>query len=149
MKALVIYSSIYGNTKVIADSIASQLGNDAQSISVNDIREHDLEGINLLVLGSAIDAWKPAKKIGVFINNLNLNKIRNIPVAVFDTRVKLFIKGNVSKNIEKALKPSSANLIVPPIGFYVNSRQGPLLGGEKEKAKAWAKLLESKLNNCS
>lgn len=149
MKALVVYSSNFGNTKVIADSIAGQLGNEALSVSVNDIKEPDLEGINLLVLGSPIDAWKPDKKIGVFMDNLNKDKIRNIPVAAFDTRVKLFIKGNVSKNIEKALKTSVANLIVPPIGFYVNSKQGPLLGGEKEKAKAWAKLLESKLKNCS
>lgn len=145
MKALVVYNSNFGNTKLIADSIAGQLGNETQSISVNDIKEPDLDGINLLVLGSPIDAWKPAKKIGIFIDNLDPDKIKNMPVAAFDIRVKQFIKGNVVRNIEKALKISVANLIVPPIGFYVNSKEGPLLGGEKEKAKSWAKLIKSKL----
>lgn len=54
MKALVIFDTNYGNTKLVADSIAGQLGEGARSASVKDLRDSDLAGIGLLVVGSPI-----------------------------------------------------------------------------------------------
>lgn len=54
MKTLVIFDTNYGNTKLVADSIAGQLGEGARSVSVEDLRDSDLAGIGLLVVGSPI-----------------------------------------------------------------------------------------------
>lgn len=54
MKALVIFDTNYGNTKFVADSIAGELGEGARSVSVKDLRDSDLAGIGLLVVGSPI-----------------------------------------------------------------------------------------------
>lgn len=145
MRALVIYDSNFGNTKQIADTIAVQFGNNAVSKSVNDIKQSDLDGINLLIVGSPINAWRPTKKISDFLNDLSSHKLNGIQAAAFDTRVKLFISGNAAKKIEKALRNSGANLIVPAVGFYVKGNEGPLLEGEIKKAEEWAQLIKSKI----
>ena len=54
MKTLVIFDTNYGNTKFVADSIAGELGEGARSVSVKDLRDSDLAGIGLLVVGSPI-----------------------------------------------------------------------------------------------
>lgn len=145
MKALIIFDSNYGNTKLIADYIAKQLGNDTLSVSVKDIKEHYLDGINLLIVGSPINGWRPTQKIFEFLDHLDPVKMKGIKSGAFDTRLKLFISGNAAKKIAKALQNSGANVIVPPIGFYVKGSEGPLLEGEMKRVEEWVKLIRSKL----
>ena len=66
MKIMVIYDSTFGNTKTIADTIAKELGNDVQALSVSDLKENSLDGIEFLVVGSPIIAWKPSERMGMF-----------------------------------------------------------------------------------
>lgn len=62
MKNLVIYDSMYGNTKKIAESIAAVLGNSTRVVMVDQVKKNDLAGLGLLVVGSPILGWKPSKK---------------------------------------------------------------------------------------
>jgi flavodoxin len=62
MKAIVIYDSIYGNTKKIAETVAAELGKGVKTISVSDFNTTDLTGIDLLVVGSPILAFRPSEK---------------------------------------------------------------------------------------
>jgi flavodoxin len=144
MKALVIFDSNFGNTKLVADGIAKQLGNGALSVSVNDLNDHSLDGIHLLVVGSPINAWRPTKKITAFLNGLHPFRMKGIKAAAFDTRVRFFLSGNAAKRIAAALKNSGADVIVPPVGFYVKGNEGPLFEGEMEKAEEWARLIKTK-----
>jgi flavorubredoxin len=54
MKSLVIFDTNFGNTKIIAETIAKELDNDAKAISVSDFNVGELEGIDLLVVGSPV-----------------------------------------------------------------------------------------------
>lgn len=75
MKSLVIYDSNFGNTKTIAEVIADVLGGKVQS--VNNFNVNDLSGIDLLVVGSPINAWRATQKTQYFLSNLkslNLKK---------------------------------------------------------------------------
>jgi flavodoxin len=145
MKALVIYDTNFGNTKMVADHLANQLGEGARSISVNDFRDDDLTGIELLVVGSPIVGWKPTEKMGQFLEGLGRDRLKGIKTVAFDTRVKMFISGDAGKKISQALTKAGAEIILGPQAFYVGGKEGPILDGELEKTAEMAKLIKSKL----
>ncbi|MDD5551746.1 MAG: flavodoxin family protein [Candidatus Pacebacteria bacterium] len=145
MKTLVIFDSNFGNTKKIAEVIANEMGENAKVVSVADFDIEDLEGTNLLIVGSPINGFRPTEKINKFLANLAKNQLKGIKAASFDTRVKLFIHGDAAKKISKKLKDAGAEIIVEPQAFYVKGKEGPLLAGEIEKAKNWAREIKSKL----
>jgi flavodoxin len=137
MKAIVIYDSNFGNTRTIAETIAKEIG--SQAYSVNDIIQTDLTSIDLLIVGSPINAWRPTAKISSFLSSLNPSSLSKIKAAAFDTRIKIFISGNAAKKISKKLNEKGATIIVEPKAFYVTDKEGPLVEGEVENAKLWAK----------
>jgi flavodoxin len=137
MKAIVIYDSNFGNTKIIADTVAKEVRGHAYSI--NDIKQTDLNGVDLLIVGSPINAWRPTAKISSFLSALNPSSLSKIKAAAFDTRIKIFISGNAAKKISKKLNEKGATIIVEPKAFYVKDKEGPLVEGEVENAKQWAK----------
>lgn len=143
MKTIVIYDSNFGNTKLIADAVAQEL--QCESLSVNDVKENTLRGIDMLVVGSPINAWRPTPKIKKLLDELGETDLANVKTAAFDTRVKIWISGNAAKRISKALQSKGATIIAEPKGFYVKDNKGPLLEGEIENAKAWARAMKAKL----
>jgi flavodoxin len=148
MKAIVIFDSHYGNTKLVAATIANKLGDNVPHISVKDLKPSDIDEFDLLVVGSPIIGWKPTEKITKFLISLdsdNSAKLKTMNAAAFDTRVKTFIGGNAANKMAKTLQNFGAKLIVPPMGFYVKEKQAILLDGELEKAENWAKSITSKL----
>ncbi|MGB9597291.1 MAG: flavodoxin family protein [Candidatus Poribacteria bacterium] len=142
MKALVIFDTNFGNTKMIAESIAKELGNDAKAISVSDFNIKELDGINLLVVGSPIIGWRPSERMGKFLESLAKDQLKGIKAIAFDTRVKLFIHGDAAGKISKKLEEAGAEIISKPMAFFVKGKEGPLLDGEIEKATEWAKRLK-------
>lgn len=140
MKALVVYDSNYGNTQMIANAIAKQLG--TKAVNVADFSKEDLKEIELLVVGSPINAWGPTAKIKKFLNNLTDGDLDEVKVAAFDTRVKLFIHGDAAKKISKGLKKAGGKVIARPQGFIVEGTEGPLGQGEADKAIDWAKAIK-------
>jgi flavodoxin len=141
MKALVIYDSNLGNTKLIAETIAGELGDDTRAISITDIKADDLAGVELLVVGSPIIGWKPTVHMQEFLARLQPGQLNGIKATTFDTRVKLFIHGDAAKEMAKRLTELGAQIVTEPMPFYVRGKEGPLFDGEVEKAKVWAKKL--------
>jgi len=145
MKALVLFDSNYGNTKMIAKTISDELGEDSKAVSVADFRAELLEGIHLLVVGSPILAWRPSEKMRAFLSGLRSGQLESIKAASFDTRIKTFMSGDAAKKIANSLKKAGAEIIVPPQMFFVKGTGGPLLEGEKEKATQWAESLKEQV----
>lgn len=137
MKALVIYDSAFGNTKKIAEVVAKTLG--AKAILVKEFKKSDLDGIDLLVVGSPINGWRPLPSITDFLNSLG--DLKNVKATSFDTRVKLFIHGDAKDKIAKTLESAGSKIVVEPMAFYVKGQEGPLIDGEIEKASKWAKTI--------
>ena len=145
MKSLVIFDTNFGNTKEIAETIAKGLGSDSKAISVTDFDNSELEGTNLLVVGSPIIGWRPSEKMGKFLASLSKDQLKGFKAVTFDTRVKIFFHGDAAKKISQKLKNAGAEIIVEPQVFYVKGKEGPLLEGEIEKAIEWAKMLNDRL----
>ena len=140
MKALIIFDSNLGNTKIIVETIAKELGNDTKSVSVSDFDIKDLKGIDLIIAGSPIIAWKPTEKMDKFLSGLSKDQLTGIKATSFDTRVKIF-HGDAMGKIADKLKNAGAEIFVKPQAFFVRGKEGPLFDGEIEKAIEWAKSI--------
>ncbi|MHB1377114.1 MAG: flavodoxin family protein [Candidatus Humimicrobiaceae bacterium] len=140
MKVLVVFDSNLGNTKIIAETIAKELGNDTKSVSVSDFDIKDLKGIGLIIAGSPIIAWKPTEKMDKFLSGLSKDQLMGIKAASFDTRVKIF-HGDAAKKISQKLAEAGAEIVGKPQAFFVRGKEGPLFDGEIEKAVEWAKSI--------
>ena len=155
MKVLIIYDSVYGNTEQIAQAIATALGphEDVEILRVSDVEPEQLTGLNLLIVGSPTQRFRPTTAIDRLLEKIPVNGLKGVKVAAFDTRLSLsdiespverfFVErgGYAAKPIAGRLKKSGGSLIVPPEGFIVQGMNGPLKKGELERAADWAKQI--------
>jgi len=73
MRTIILYSSKSGNTKKIADSMASQIGCDAIRITSNSTHPTlDLNEYDLILVGTGLFAGTPNEDLMRFLGNLNL-----------------------------------------------------------------------------
>lgn len=152
MSRLVIYDSLYGNTETIARAIARGLGPDATVLVVGEASAARVHEAGLLVIGSPTQAGRPTPTLKAFIERLPADALEHKAVAAFDTRVgkegkgvvgRFFINvlGYAAGRIGQRLQKRGAHLIATPEGFLVMGTQGPLLGGEEERAREWGEVV--------
>ncbi len=148
---LVVYDSYFGNTEKVAQAIADAI--DGQAKKVNAVSEEDLADLKVLIVGSPTRAFRPTPAIVTFIKNLDRASMRKVKAAAFDTRIpedktdsgflRLMISlfGYADKKIAKILKNQGANLALESDGFGVSDTEGPLIEGELDRAREWAKQI--------
>ncbi len=142
MKALVVYDSAYGNTEKIARAIAGALADEVRLLRAAEASPGELEGASLLIVGSPTQGGRATPAVQEFLNKIPKDALKNISVAVFDTRVKAVIAkvfGYAAGRIASGLKEKGGSLTAPPEGFFVKGTEGPLVDGELERAASWAK----------
>ncbi|MFC1687556.1 flavodoxin family protein [Patescibacteria group bacterium] len=149
MKTLVIYDSMFGNTKKIAQAIGESFGNGAQVFHISKTKSDDLTSADMLIIGSPTHGGQPSQKMKEFLNTIAPNSLNGIKTAAFDTGIsvdgqKHFMRfiirffGYAAKRLAKILKSKGAN-IVSAETFFVLGKEGPLKDGELDRATEWAK----------
>ncbi|MFC2034483.1 flavodoxin family protein [Chloroflexota bacterium] len=150
MKTLVIYDSMYGNTEKIARAIGDDVNGDVSVLHVNKVKLSELESLDLLIIGAPTQGFRPTKPVKAFIDSIPKDNLKGIKVAAFDTRIavsdvgkglRLLMKvgGYAAPHIAEGLKKKGGDLALPPEGFFVKDKEGPLKEGELERAAIWAK----------
>ena len=144
MNTLVVYDSLYGNTKTIAQAIGDAIPGEVEVLHVGEAKASGLEAYNLLVVGAPTHGAKPSEDAQAFLDRNPAKALSGIGVAAFDTRmtnklVTLF--GTAATKIAKVLVKKGGTEAGPPVGFYVTGGEGPLREGEVERAAQWAKGL--------
>jgi len=159
-RALVVYDSVFGNTEQVARAIGGALGpqGDVEVLKVDKVKPVQLTGLDLLVVGSPTRGFRPTASTSNLLKAIPENGLRGVKVAAFDTRidtadvnstvlkgmVKIF--GYAAKPISDRLVKKGGELAIPPEGFYVEDREGPLKEGELERAAEWAKQITETLS---
>lgn len=118
MRAVVVYESMFGNTHVVADHIATGL---ASTHEVSVVPVHDAT--------TELRDWFD-----------DLPELRNIRAAAFDTRigsVAPIMSGRASKGIARRLRHHGMDLVAEPESFLVDA-DNHLIDGEADRATAWA-----------
>jgi len=163
MKALVVYDSFFGNTEQIARAVSAAVGDaltakaDVLIVRVGEVKPEHLAGLSLLIVGSPTRAFSASPATKVWLKALAPNSLRGIKVAACDTRadmhdvnartltafVKLF--GYAAEPIANSLTKRGGTLVVPPEGFFIKDKEGPLKDGEIERATAWGRQIAAKV----
>lgn len=169
MRAVVVYESMFGNTRAIADSIAAGL-TDHADVAVLEIGEApDLvnDDIDLLVVGGPThafglsrsttrdDAAERAGKAGSTVVSRRRGvrewlEAARIPgrtdVAVFDTKIdRPRLPGSAAGGAARRLRRAGHPVVATPQTFYVTDTRGPLCAGEAERAREWGSTLSSRV----
>ena len=144
MKTLVVYDSLYGNTKTVAQTIGDAIPGEVEVLHVGDVSVSELKAHDLLVAGAPTHGAKPSPDMGQFLDQIQARALEGVNVAGFDTRMTnrlITLFGTAAPKIAKALEKKGGTLVGPPGDFYVTGGEGPLKEGEGERAAAWAKAL--------
>jgi len=155
MNTLITFESFFGNTEQIAREIAVGLGLDPDRFvrRVSEVSAAQLEGIELLVVGSATRGFNVCPDTKAFLQGIPRGALNGVDIAAFDTRidietvdkgiltfmVKLF--GYAAEKIDKRLKQVGGTPTVAHAGFIVEDSEGPLRDGELERARKWAQSI--------
>ncbi|HTZ26562.1 MAG TPA: flavodoxin domain-containing protein [Streptosporangiaceae bacterium] len=172
MKAVVIYESMYGNTKTIAEAIARGFGHGSEAVvvPVSQARPESLDGADLVVVGgpthvhgmsrastrngAAQAAAKPGSRLtlvpgaeGTGLREwfAGLGQV-NVAAAAFDTRLDgvAVFTGRASKGVARQLREHGCTLATRPESFLVTGHN-QLRAGEEARALGWGRLLSSKV----
>jgi len=170
MRALIVYESMYGNTRLVAEAIGRGLS-PAEVILVptTQAADIDLSQIDLLVVGGpthvhgmsrpstrqgAIDAAVTPQRTLHLQADAGGNGVRewlgslgqiSCRAAAFDTRQEgpILLTGHAAKGISTTLQEAGANLVVDPTSFLV-TRRIALVAGELRRAQAWGTMLRDR-----
>jgi hypothetical protein len=175
MRALVVYESMYGNTRLAAASIADGLRETCEVtlVPVAGATAGLVAGADLLVAGApthlrglstAASRQQAAQTAARRGSRVRLDPDAGGPgmqdwlqeigyrdglAAVFDTRVNSFamLTGRASRRIAKLLKRHGYRLVAAPQSFLVCSHNN-LLGGEASCARRWGMTLGAASKAC-
>ncbi len=164
VRALVVYESMFGNTRVVAEAVAAGIRTriPVEMLEVGDAPRILQPDVTLLLVGgpthahgmtkpgSRADAGRRAgdrlvsRGIGIreWLRDLE-PPARPIAAAAFDTRIKGpgLVWGSAAKSAA-ALLAGAFTLVCGPESFLVDGPTGPpfdrLLPREVERARAWA-----------
>lgn len=164
MTSLVVYESMFGATKALAEEIAQALG-EVGPVRVVEVGALAAEGpmlpadVDLLVVGAPVHAFGMSRAstrleatkekspvisatVGVreWLGDLTVRS--GLRCATFDTKVLTpRLPGSAAKAIDKQLRSAGAVRACPPRTFSVNGKSGGLVDGELTAARAWAGTL--------
>ena len=137
-KAIVIYESKYGNTKLVAETIAEGIREISGVEAVlAELKEVDLEKLvecDAILIGSPNHIGSATKGIRKFIDELGKINLEGKPAAVFDTYLAKDFEKTVKK-MEKQIreKVPGLRLVAPGLSIRVEGMKGPVTEGELNK----------------
>jgi hypothetical protein len=164
MRTLVVFESMFGDTQEIATAVADGLSShlSVEVIEVGGAPTVVGDDVQLLVVGGPTHAGlsrpgtrqSAAEQAGEDLVSAGIGLrewLAAIPggsrrgaAAAFDTRVKKpGLPGSAARSAGKRLRRLGYRLIARPASFYVAGTPGPVLPGERERAREWGEKLGS------
>jgi hypothetical protein len=171
MRVAVVYESLFGNTREVAEAIAAGIrealpGTPVECRSTGDAAPA-LGEVGLLVVGGPTHflglpsarsrrmqhqqedqgAWhhagdEPAGPPGAREWLESLPQVTGRhPAAAFDTRLGKLMAGSAARQITRLLRRRGYDVLDRPQGFVVEDYGGPLAEGELGRARAWGATL--------
>lgn len=139
-KAIIVYESKYGNTKLAAEAIAQGMnqvpGTEAVLTEVDKVDLAQIDKFDVILVGSPNHIGRATSSIRKFINKLGSLNLESKQGTVFDTYM--------GRDFEKAIKKMEKQigekvpgfiLVVPGLSIRVDRMKGPITEAELPKCK--------------
>ncbi len=161
-KSLVVYDSKYGNTELVAKTIAAELSVnfENQLLYVEAVSDQDLMEAELLIIGSPTHGGRPTAMIQKLVDRIIDISTDQQKCACFDTRyaeenvdwnlrMLMNVIGFAAPKMAEKLEESGRQEVLAYEGFIVTERDGPLQSGELDRVRAWAQQVMARAENFS
>ena len=130
MTTLVVHESMFGNTRAIAEAIAADLPGHVEVVDVTDEPAPLPAHVDLLVVGGPTHAFS--------MSRAGTRRDAVAQGAAHERR----LPGSAARAAGKVAARRGLGRVVAVESFYVEDVSGPLLEGELERARAWARSLD-------
>jgi flavorubredoxin len=162
MSVLIVVESMFGNSFAVAEAIAEGVAGAGGAVTVTRVTEAAPTidpAVTLLLVGGPTHAFSMTRKStredairqgatqapgGTGIREwIEVASPRaELPVVTFDTRVQVkFVPGSAAKAAASALQHHGFARARRGETFFVEGMPGPLVDGERERARAWGETL--------
>ncbi len=156
MKGIVVFDTSYGNTQKIGETLAETLkesGVDADLFDVKNLKNLSGKDYDFLILGSPTRFGTMSFTVKSFLGKVKSEQWANKPFAAFDTenpenieKSRLENKNwSAAEKIAEKLREKKMNQLLPVLKAKVIGEKGPLVDGEVELTKNYAKQIADKL----
>lgn len=143
IRALVVYHSLFGNTKKVAMSLAKGLQESSIEVdcfSIDEVDIGEISNYDLVAIGSPTHMIKPSKEMKQFLDELRPIELKGVFGFSFDTRNEsrmnsksyLILENSAARSIEGVMKRKKMKIIRPRVSAIVHGREGPLNSSDEE-----------------
>ena len=149
-KAIVIYESKYGNTKLAAETIGEQInqvsGMEAVITEVSKVDLNQIDGFDTILVGSPNHIGRATRSIRKFIDKLGKLSLEGKQGAVFDTYLGRDFEKAVKKMEKQILeKVPTLKIMSPGLSIKVQGIKGPIVEGDIPKCKEFGNKVANKM----
>jgi flavodoxin len=144
MKSCIYYATRSGNTRDVAEAIATALR------SRGSVEVHRLDGgritvpddVDLVVVGGPTEGRHATPAVTAFLEALDPTAFQGRAAAAFDTRLDWprWLFGSAARDIADGLSRAGGRLAAEPESFFVTT-EPTLVPGELARAERWADSL--------
>ena len=157
-RALILYHSLFGNTKTIAINLANGIeesGIATDCLSIDEVDIDQISSYDFLAIGGPTHKIGMSKEMKAFLRKIKAVNVRGMNGFSFDTRNNsrmnkkrwLILENSAARRIEGKMKRMKIRIIKPRQSAIVEGREGPLESGVeeifKEIGKEIGKILDS------
>jgi flavodoxin len=137
-KAIIVYESVYGNTKKIAEAISKGINEHVEIESIikktGEIHTDELCEYDAILFGCPNHNQEPARNMIIFIDRASIVHLERKVGALFDT----YTGGNKDvavKKLETKVREKMQGIeLIGLLSSKVNGRKGPLADEEEKRA---------------
>ena len=156
MLTVIVYDTSFGNTKRVAQAVASGIGtpDSVRVLSAADATAQPPERPDLLFVGGPTQRHRPSPALRAFLEALPRGSLKGVAAATFDTRYRMtaLLTGSAAGDAAGRLRKVGCWMIVAPESFFMARDVPPkgekrrheletLEAGELERAKEWGRAV--------
>jgi flavodoxin len=142
MKTVIVYDTVAGNTEQMARQVATALEafGPVSLYRAEDAQPAMIAAADLLVVGCPTQDHTTTPRLAAFLRRLSPEIVREVALAIFDTRYHLLkiVVGSGGDVLAAQIERMGGRLLVPVKSFYIEEHKGWADARQLEQAKRWA-----------
>ena len=149
-KAIIVYESVYGNTKKVAESIAQGIrekeGVICEVVKTSEVHTDDLADYDIILFGCPNHNQEPSRNMSKFIERVGIVNLEGKVGVAFDTYTG-GNKGIALTKLEAFIRKHlhGLELKVEGLSIEVADRKGPLVEGATSDAQEYGRKIAEML----